>query len=349
MNWTLPRISMEDSRAAVKRQQVLTKPTGALGLLEDLVIATAGVQGSEFPLSRPAAALIFAADQPVAQLGVSAYPIEVTAAMVLNLVGGGAAASVLSRSQGIPLSVWDVGVLTPYNKPDSTTDTRYFRTEPIGEVGNLRDSDGLDNVAFDAAWAAGELAVDRLPAGTRWLLLGEMGIGNTTPATAVASALLAQPANELVGKGTGLDLEGMLIKTTTIQAALDRVGAHLPAKEYLRRLGGRDLVALVSAIGRAAEHGMSILIDGLIVSVAAMVACRLQPEVRAFLCFSHLSEEPAHQMVLADMKAKPLVHASMRLGEASGALVAFPLVESAMRLHAQMATFTEAAVPDKTV
>lgn len=333
----------EAERAARARQRELTKPEGSLGRLEELAIQLASLQRTERPRARPAAALIFAADHPVTIHGVSAYPAEVTRSMLANLDRGGAAASVLARSHGLPLHVIDVGV---GGEPAAATIVHRHEVASQGRF-DLRVSDSMAEETEGSARKAGRDAVRGLAPDTRLLVLGEIGIGNTTPAAAVAAALLGRPAVDLVGPGTGLDTDGVRHKAAVVQDALDRVSTSggTSTSDLLQRLGGPDLSALVGAILAAAERGIAVLVDGIIVSVAALAATRLDPRVRPALVFSHRSAEPGHRLVLEALEAEPLLDLGLRLGEGSGALVAFPLVESACRLHDEMATFAEASVP----
>ena len=345
MEWTLPSRSTHYRELALKRQSELTKPTGALGELESIAIWLADIQQSETPTAESAAAIVFASDHPVSLLGVSAYPREVTPMMVVNLAAGGAAASVLARINDIPLYVVDVGA-EPYPAPNTGEDIYWTKTELGGVVGDLVNTDAMDNVTIDAALAAGARAIDALPASTKVVILGEMGIGNTTPASAIAARLLGISASEMVGPGTGVSGEALQAKTAIVQAALERSDCQTPM-EVLRCLGGREIAALVGAIGRAAERGMALLIDGFIVSSAALVAVKQQSALRDYMCFGHRSAEPGHQHILESLAARPIVDAGLRLGEASGALTALPLIRAATALHNQMATFAEAAVPDR--
>ena len=328
---------------ARERQQQLTKPAGSLGRLESVAIQLAAIQRDALPQARPAAALIFAADHPVTIHGVSAYPPEVTRSMLGNLARGGAAAAVLARSVGLPLTVVDVGVAgAPI--PGATV-VRHPVADHLRF--DLRHQDAMTEETAKLALAAGEAAISELEAETRVVALGEIGIGNTTPAAAVAAALLGRAAADLVGPGTGLDGPGLERKTEVVRDALERVGAGGPTgpMDLLRRLGGPDLAALVGAIRRAHELDMAVLVDGYTVSIAALVATRAEPALRDHLVFCHRSAEPGHERVLRELLASPLLDLEMRLGEATGALMAFPLVEAACRLHAEMATFAEAAVP----
>lgn len=346
MRWTLPTRDPAFRAAALERQSRLTKPTGALGSLEDVAVWLADIQQSERPAADSVAVLVFASDHPVSELGVSAYPREVTAMMVVNMALGGAAASVLSRLYGAELHVVDVGT-EPYPAFESHADVRWSRRQPVGVVGNLRDTDAMDVAALEFALKAGAEAVDELPEGTQLLILGEMGIGNTTLASAISARLLGCSAREMVGPGTGVSGDALSAKRALVEAALNRTQESHEPLEVLRRLGGREIASMVGAMGRAAERGIAILVDGFIVSSAALVAARLDPQVRDYFWFGHRSAEPGHASVLSALNAQPLVDAGLRLGEGSGALTALPLVQAAVALHNGMATFEEASVPDR--
>ncbi len=346
MKWNIPTRDGAYKTAALERQSILTKPTGALGALENVAVWLADIQETEQPVAGPAAALVFASDHPVSRLGVSAYPREVTPMMVINLAMGGAAASVLARLNGIPLHVVDVGT-EPYPDPQTGPGMHWTRANRAGEVGDLVESDAMDVASYEAALQAGADAVDALPSDTRIVIFGEMGIGNTTPASALSARLMNKNAADMVGPGTGVEGEVLEAKRALVQRALDRTAGTEEPLEVLRRLGGREIAAIVGGMGRAAERGMAILVDGFIVSSAALVAVRHQPQIRDYMWFGHRSAEPGHTRILESMEATPLVDAGLRLGEGSGALTALPLIEASVALHNQMATFEEAAVPGK--
>lgn len=334
--------------AARARQAQLTKPPGSLGRLEDVAIALAELQGVERPGCRPAAALLFAADHPVVRHGVAAFPQEVTAAMVANFVGGGAAAAVAARHLGLPLEVHDVGVASPAARSVERGGARLVR-HGVADLpaGDLRTEDAMSSDVFERCVAAGEGAVAALEPGTRVIVLGEMGIGNTTPASAVAAALLGRLAEELVGPGTGLDPEGVARKAEVVRDALGRLGDDGPL-EVLRRVGGRELAAIAGAVLEASRRGIAVVVDGFIVSAAVLAAVRHAPEVQRSLLFGHRSGEPGHGLILEALDGRPLLDLGLRLGEGSGALAAFGLVELAVKLHGEMATFAEAGVPTAT-
>lgn len=337
------------AQAARAHQNALTKPPGSLGRLEVLAVQLAGYQRSVLPRARPAAALIFASDHPVTRHGVSVYPSSVTRAMVRNFLVGGAAASVLARSQGIALHVVDVGVDPgPYELPCARGADTYMRhscTEM--KAGDLRIEDAMSPALFGACREAGRVAVERLPEGTRVLLLGEMGIGNTTAAAAVCAALLGGDPRSFVGRGTGATYEVLERKRQVVADAIARIGTENDPMEVVRRVGGRDIAALVGAMEAAVEMRRVIVVDGFIVSAAALAFLRLRPEAYPGLVFAHRGNEQAHGRVLESLDARPLLDLDLRLGEASGALVAFSLIEHACALHGEMATFESASVPDR--
>lgn len=372
-----PQVDAEAEAEARAHQLQLTKPAGALAALEEIAIALAAMQGSARPAARPAEALLFAADHPVAAAGVSAYPAEVTAQMVANFLGGGAAASVLCRKLGIPLTVIDVGVARAVSgaqggqgddgggddsgdgdgefdeqtdpgleaHTDSIDPKIVLRREAVADdaEGDLRLGEAMSPETFERAVAAGAAAVDRLDEETRVLILGEMGIGNSTCAAAVAAALLDRDGGELTGAGTGVAGEVLARKREVVRAAAALVRGASPA-EILRRVGGRELAALAGAVGRAAERRICVLVDGFIVSAAVLAAVRASPSIRPYLLFGHASAEHGHRAVLEALEARPLLQLGLRLGEGSGALAAFPLLELACSLHEEMATFSSAKV-----
>jgi nicotinate-nucleotide--dimethylbenzimidazole phosphoribosyltransferase len=342
-----PNVDAQAAQAARVHQGQLTKPAGALAVLEEIAIALAAIQGRERPRARPAEALLFAADHPVAAHGVSAYPAEVTAQMVANFIGGGAAASVLCRTQGIPLTVIDVGVARPIVTPGEGRDgVRLIREDVANdEEGDLLLGQAMSIRTFERAVTAGIEAVDRLAEDTRILILGEMGIGNSTCAAAVAAALLGRDGAELTGSGTGVVDGALARKREVVQRAAALVYGR-PPSEILAAVGGRELAAIAGAVGRAAERGICVLVDGFIVSAAVLAAVQASPGILPYLLFGHCSAEPGHRIVLEAMQARPLLELGLRLGEGTGALAAFPLVELACVLHDEMATFSSAGVAE---
>lgn len=330
--------------AAASRQGQLTKPPGALGRLEDVAAQFAAFQGVEKPSLQRIHISIFAADHGVAEEGVSLFPQAVTAEMVRNFARGGAAISVLARHLDAELEVINLGTVSP--------------VEPLQNVRDERIAAGTANFAKTAAMTksqcqqalqAGRNAVLRAQQNRAQLFIGgEMGIANTTSASAIACALLREAPQNLAGRGTGLDAAGVSHKAQVIAAALalHAFDAQRP-EEVLCGVGGFEIAGLTGAYLAAAQAGMPVLVDGFISSVAALVAVRINPGVRAWMLFGHTSAETGHARVLAALNAQPLLQLGMRLGEASGAAVAVPIIQLACVLHGQMATFAEAGVSEQ--
>lgn len=330
--------------AAAARQQQLTKPAGSLGELETIAIRLAGMQGRVCPQLDAPWISIFAADHGVAAAGVSAFPQAVTAQMVANFANGGAAICALARRIDARFEVVDVGV---------ASDTRHLgnvvQHKFIGGSANFLQQPALQAEQLGAALVAGRAAVARADqAGADCFIGGEMGIGNTTSAAALACVWLDAAPEQLAGPGTGLDAAGVSRKAGVIRQALalhaDALASPLTT---LAALGGLEIAALTGAYIAAAQAGLPVLVDGFISSVAALAAVRINPGVRDWLLFGHQSAEPAHAQVLQALDGKPLLQLGMRLGEASGAAAAFPLLQLACALHAEMATFAEAGVSGK--
>lgn len=341
-----PGVSAVHRDAALARQAQLTKPAGALGRLEQLAAELAGLQQTERPRAERAPIVVFAADHGIAAQSVSAYPQEVTIAMMSNFASGGAAISVLARELGSSLEVIDAGTLAQSPVPGIVTDKPRCGSRDFSEEAALETAE----LAF--AFECGKRAVSRA-ATTKpdILILGEMGIGNTTASAAIASALLGIAAEEIAGSGTGVDAAGRAHKARVINLALARHGLTRPdvsAERILCTVGGLEIAAICGAIIAAAQRRIPILVDGFIVSAAALAAVRLNPSCRAFLLASHQSAEQGHRLVLRALNVQPLVNLDLRLGEGSGAAIALPIVRLACALHNDMATFAQANVPDRS-
>jgi len=342
---TSARPAPDFGRRAEQRQTTLTKPPGSLGRLEGLAVQLARTQRTDTPSARPVAALLFAADHPVARHGVSAYPQAVTAAMLRNLKQGGAAASVMARSLGVSLTLCDVGVLGTGAEYD------------IGPEGDITTAPAMSPEVYARAWQRGAAVFGACSPAPRVLVLGELGIGNTTLAAAVAALILgeADPC-AFVGAGTGATGATLEAKRTAVRQTVARVRAGCertpgftptPA-EALRQAGGRELVAALGAATAACEAGVTVLVDGFIITVALLPLWFERPDLRPQLIFAHSSAEAGHDRVLRALGVAPLLSLGLRLGEGTGALTAVPLLDLACALHNQMATFAEAAVPEKT-
>lgn len=325
------------------RQARLTKPPGALGQLESLAVALAGWQGRAKPSVERVHVSVFAADHGVMEEGVSAFPQAVTAEMIRNFVRGGAAISVLARTLGAALEVINLGtrfesVVAGPHDVALGPGTQNFVSGPAMTGGQLA-----------GALAAGRRSVERALAGGAQLYIGgDMGIGNTTAAAALACALLRAAPETLAGPGTGLDERGVAHKAAVIRRALaNHAGRLATAREALQRLGGFEIAALAGAYVRCAQLGLPALIDGFISGAAALAASRMRPGASGWWLFAHRSAEPGHAVILQGLEARPLLDLGMRLGEGSGAAVAVPLLRLACELHGGMATFAEAGVSGK--
>ncbi|WP_426123857.1 nicotinate-nucleotide--dimethylbenzimidazole phosphoribosyltransferase [Pseudomonas sp. PSPC2-3] len=345
--WWLNPCKASDASAyqhALARQQQLTKPAGSLGRLEALAVQLAGLQGRVKPAMEQVWIAIFAGDHGVVAEGVSAYPQAVTGQMLHNFVAGGAAISVLAQQLAAQLEVIDLGTVTPsLNLPG----VRHLNI--AAGTANFVNGPAMTEAQGRLALQAGRDSARRaLASGAQLFIGGEMGIGNTTAASALACALLDCPVSDLTGPGTGLDARGVSHKVIVIERALAVHAAQRgDALHTLFNLGGLEIAALVGAYLACAQDGIVVLVDGFICSVAALVATRLNPACREWLVFGHRGAEPGHRHVLHCLDAQPLLELGLRLGEGSGAALAVPLLRLACALHGQMATFAEAAVADR--
>jgi nicotinate-nucleotide--dimethylbenzimidazole phosphoribosyltransferase len=340
-----PEPSAEHEALARARQGQLTKPAGSLGVLEEIAITLAALQGREKPRAEKAPVVLFAGDHGVTAEGISAYPSAVTVQMLANFASGGAAIAVLARELGVPLTVVDAGTLAEAELKGVVTD------KPRRGTRNFAREAALTEDELDFALAAGRRQVQSAIAGGADLILfGEMGIGNTTSAAAVASALIGVDPAALAGRGTGLDDAGVAHKTRVIRAALalhGLDGGPASARRALLTVGGLEIVALAGAIMSAAQAGVPVLVDGFIVSVAALAAVGLNASVRPWLLFAHRSGEHGHARVLTALDGKPILDLGLRLGEGSGAATALSVIRLACAVHSGMATFAEAAVSER--
>jgi len=317
-----------------------TKPQGALGRLEALARQVGLIQQSLSPSLSEPAMLVFAADHGVVAEGVSPYPQEVTAQMVANFLAGGAAINCFCRLNGIRLQVIDAGVKAALPEHPELRNCKV-----AAGTANMTEQDAMTAEQCDLALRQGAVLVDELYAsGTNVIGFGEMGIGNTTSAAALMSALLELPAARCVGRGTGLDDAGVAHKAEVVARAVARLSPSASAWEILRAVGGLEIAMMTGAMLQAAARRMVVLVDGFIATSAALVASRLAPEFLGYAIFCHRSDEQAHQLLLEHLKASPLLDLEMRLGEGTGAALAYPLVEAAVAFVNEMASFDSAGV-----
>jgi nicotinate-nucleotide--dimethylbenzimidazole phosphoribosyltransferase len=334
-----------DAAAAAAAQSELdrkTKPRGSLGRVEQLAVRVAAARGTAAPGPLRPVVVVVAADHGVAADGVSAYPQEVTRQMVANFASGGAAICVLARATGAELVVVDAGVVEPFRHP-TVRDLRLGPGTANASEGPAMSREQAVDAIMRGAALAGELAAD----GAGLVALGEMGIGNTTSASAIVASLLERDPAGLCGPGTGLDREGVNRKIAVVRRmlAVNRPDPNDPV-DVLRGVGGFELGVLVGlALGSAAARCV-LLLDGFITGAAALLAVRLAPALEGFLVASHRSPEPGHAAVLEALRLEPLLDLEMRLGEGSGAALSLPIVEASCAILREMATFSDAGVTD---
>lgn len=341
----VPNLDAERLDQARAHQGQLTKPAGSLGQLEHLAITLSAMQQTLEPSLEHAAIRIFAADHGVVAEGVSAFPQAVTVEMIRNFANGGAAVTVLANELNADFEVINMGTAEPV--PELP---RVLQRPVAAGTANFCNEPAMSSLQLSEALSIGRSVADEaISQGAQIFIGGEMGIGNTTTAAALAAALLREPAEELVGAGTGVDGDGLQRKIMAVKRGLEQHQARLDEPTaILQCLGGFEIAALVGAYINCAQHSIPSLVDGFICSVAALVATRINPGVRHWLLFSHQSAEQGHIKVLEAMDASPLLSLGMRLGEGSGAAVALPLLRLACSLHNGMATFDSAGVSDKT-
>lgn len=326
------------------RQTQLTKPPQALGDLEALAIRLAGLQAREQPIIEQVHISIFAGDHGVVAERVSAFQPIVTQQMVANFLQGGAAISVLAKSLQAHLEIIDTGIL------EALPARKGLVIQRAGAgTANSAQTEAMTSAQLQLALQAGYEAAERAHAsGADLFIGGEMGIGNTTPATVLYCALLKLSPDTMTGAGTGLDSAGIAHKTRVIERILQRHAACADdALAWLRCAGGFEIAALTGAYLRAGQLGLPILLDGFITTAAAVVALQVQPALKDWLFLSHASAERGHKQAIAHLGLQPLLDLNLRLGEGSGAAIAVPILRQACLLHNQMATFAEAAVAGK--
>lgn len=320
----LTRPDAAAARAAADRQAVLTKPPGSLGRLEEIAIFFAGWQGHERPELRKGRALIFAGNHGVVAQGVTPFPPEVTVQMVANFEAGGAAINALAKAAGLELRVLSLDLDRP---------TADFTIAPA-----MSESECL------AALCAGAEAID---IGLDVVVLGEMGIGNSTAAAALCARTYGGDGAYWVGPGTGMDDAGVARKAAVVDRAVARhADAPQDAFETLRRVGGREIAAIAGAVVRARQLHIPVVLDGFIGCSAVAPLAATAPGIVDHCLAGHCSAEPGHAHLLARLGLEPILRLNMRLGEGSGAATAVPIIRSALAAHAQMATFAEAGVSD---
>lgn len=339
--------SEESRRRARQRLDILTKPVGSLGRLEDIAAQVAAIREEHFSESLSKAVYVFAADHGVTEEGVSAYPREVTRQMVLNFLSEGAAINVLARLHRAALHVVDVGVDTDFG--------------PIPELLHHKVRNGTRNMLHEPAMSEEDvekalsigyqLGLEAAAAGHTVIAIGEMGIGNTTAASAVTCALTGAVAELATGRGTGVEHAAYVNKVRVVKAAVLKhcnVSGALSPVEILRCVGGLEIAAMAGMVLAGARHRLIVVLDGFISTAAAAVAVGIEPNALGYLIAGHCSEEPGHKLLLDHLQLTPVLSLGMRLGEGTGAVLAMPIIESAIAIYHQMATFSSAGVSGAT-
>ena len=337
----LDEAAMQSARA---RQDRLTKPRGSLGRLEELSIQLAGMRADPLPAVERKAVIVMAADHGVAREGVSAYPAEVTAQMVLNFLRGGAAINVLARQAGARVTVVDIGVAVEFEQTPGLV-----RRKVMCGTRNQAEGPAMTRAEAEQAIQVGlDVLSEEAAHGLDIVATGDMGIGNTTPSSAIVAAMTGLPVAQVVGRGTGIDDQGLERKIKVIEKSL---AVNQPDRndpmDVLHKVGGLEIAGLTGVMLGAASQRIPVVVDGFISTAAALIAVALAPRAREYLISAHQSVEIGHQVMLKHLNLVPLLDLNLRLGEGTGAALAFSLIEASTRLLREMATFDEAGVSDK--
>jgi nicotinate-nucleotide--dimethylbenzimidazole phosphoribosyltransferase len=337
----LDETAMEAARA---RQNMLTKPAGSLGRLEDLSIQLAGITGKEIPVIKDKVIITMAGDHGVVEEGVSAFPQEVTPQMVLNFLHGGAAINVLARHVGARITIVDMGVAADLPVHPSLVN----RKIGCGTANMTRGPAMTREQAEQAILAGVEVVEAEIAKGLDIVGTGDMGIGNTTPSAAIASVLTGIEPAKIAGRGTGVDDDGLKRKIDAIERALvfNRPDPQ-DGLDVLSKVGGFEIGGLAGVILGAAANRKAVMVDGFISTAAAMIAVAIAPAARPYLISAHRSQEYGHSQMVAWLGLKPLVDFDLRLGEGTGAALGISIAEASCKILAEMATFAEAGVSDK--
>ncbi|MEL7468963.1 MAG: nicotinate-nucleotide--dimethylbenzimidazole phosphoribosyltransferase [Pseudomonadota bacterium] len=340
---SIPGIDPELGKQVQNAIDTKTKPPGSLGRMERLALQMALAQNTPSPSADPAHLLIFAGDHGLVGDGVSAWPQEVTAQMVQNFLGGGAAANVFARTNQVDLSVFDAGVAGDLADHPSLTRVGIRKGTRSALRGDALTAEEVAQ-ALSFGVAGADAAID---GGARVIALGEMGIGNTSSASLLAHAVDGIDLSVLAGPGAGLDAQGVARKLAILEDCAARRSGRLDPLDALAAFGGLEICAMAgAAIGAAARRAI-VLVDGFIASASALIVLRARPEIRPFICFAHRSHEPGHRVILESLDADPLLDLELRLGEGTGALLAVPLLRASCAMLAEMATFESAGVSEK--
>jgi nicotinate-nucleotide--dimethylbenzimidazole phosphoribosyltransferase len=344
---TIRNIKPLDKRAmdaARARQDQLTKPQGSLGVLEELSIQLAGIQAAEKPVIGKKVIIVMAGDHGVVAEGVSAFPQEVTPQMVANFANGGAGINVLARHAGAEVRIVDIGVAVPVEIEGVIQSKVKAGTDNMAEGPAMSDDEAVQCLETGIRLAEAEIASGATVLGT-----GDMGIGNTTPSSAILTVISGVDLETTVGRGTGIGSEALVGKREVIRRAIE-INNPDPKDGFdvLAKVGGLEIGGLAGVILGAAANRVPVVIDGFISSAAALIAASIAPESREYMIASHVSVEPGHKLMLEELGLKPMLFMNMRLGEGTGAALASSLVEASARVLTEMATFADAGVAEKS-
>ncbi|MFZ2070284.1 MAG: nicotinate-nucleotide--dimethylbenzimidazole phosphoribosyltransferase [Halobacteriota archaeon] len=347
---TIERIKPLDEEAmeAVKaRQDTLTKPQRSLGVLEDLSVRIAGITRNYMPEIKDKVIITMAGDHGVADEGVSAYPKEVTPQMVYNFLSGGAAINVLARHVGARVVVVDMGIAADIEV--RSRGEKFVEKKIAYGTANMTKVPAMSYEDATRSLEAGiEVLESEMANGVDIVGVGDMGIGNTTPSSAIAAFITCEPVEKVTGRGTGLDDEGLKRKIERIQKALElNKPGREDAVDILAKLGGFEIGGMAGVMLAGASHRIPVVVDGFISGAAALLACELSPKVKDYLIASHLSVESGHRAILDHIGLEPLFNLNMRLGEGTGAALGICVVEASCKILREMATFEEAGVSEK--
>jgi len=340
---TIPKGNKEIGKKVYEYINTLTKPVGSLGKLEGLAVTLAEMKNEDFPSVTPPGVLVFAADHGITNEGVSAYPQAVTEQMVRNFLNGGAAINVFSRQIGAHLSIIDIGVVTDIDHPDLVTNKIRYGTA------NFYQEDAMTRKEAEQAMEVGfEQASRILDKGAQCLILGEMGIGNTTASSAILAVLSNRDVSSVVGAGTGISGEKLVQKIAIIKEALMRRNPNpYDPIDILAKVGGLEIAGMTGAMLAAASKRVPILVDGFICTVAALLAKEISPNAADYMIVTHQSQEPGHHIAISLLKKEPILDLGLRLGEGTGAALAYPIIQSATLMLKEMATFDSAGISKK--
>ncbi|WP_026105065.1 nicotinate-nucleotide--dimethylbenzimidazole phosphoribosyltransferase [Halalkalibacterium ligniniphilum] len=340
---SIPSLSLQTGNEVRYYLTTLTKPLGSLGKLEEYAVSLAEMTNETFPTVTPPGVIVFAADHGITAEGVSAYPQEVTAQMVTNFLNGGAAINVFSKQIGALFQIVDIGVASDIEREGLVKKKIRFGTA------NTLVEDAMTRSEVEEALLIGfTQAEEIIKKGAKCLLLGEMGIGNTTTSSAILAVLSGKDVKELVGQGTGISEERVVHKQKIIEKVIRKRNPDPNDPiDILSKLGGLEIAGMAGAMLSAAHHRIPILVDGFISSTAALIAKAISSKVSDYMFLSHRSVEPGHDTVIQLLEKQPILDLELRLGEGSGSAIAFPILQSATLMLKEMATFTSAGVSTK--